>query len=158
MCSEQNNEHGKMVRSRSVLWIIVICLSISLILPAAGLLGFVGFNRLYIQREESHDIKFDLELWNSGSKARIYSATATRIDAPRIKMSRDFIVNQPWRGKTKQELEAWLGKPDDFPFSQGWGFNYWVGLQRGWMKLDSWWLCFWFDDTGHAVEAVLKQD
>ena len=108
--------------------------------------------------EESHDIEFNLELWNSGSRDKIYSATALSIDAPRIKMCRDFIANQPWKGKTKKELQAWLGKPDNFPFYRGWDFNYWVGLQRGPMKMDSAWLCFQFDNSGKAIGARLMQD
>ena len=120
--------------------------------------GFAALNSMYIKWEESHDIKFDIELWNSGSREKIYSEYALKIDAPRIKMCRDFIANQAWKGKTKEELELWLGKPDNFPFYKGWDFNYWVGLQRGPMKMDSAWLCFLFDDSGTAIEAKLKQD
>ena len=144
-----------MAKSRSALWIVMISLFVSLILPTVGLLVF---NHFYIRWEESRDIKFDLGLWNSGSRAMIYSDTALKIDAPRVKMCRDFIAGQPWRGKTRQELEAWLGKPDSFPFRNGWDFNYWVGLQRGPMKMDSAWLCFRFDDSGRATKAELKQD
>jgi hypothetical protein len=154
MSREWGNECGGMARTKLVL-LVTVCSLALLILPVAG---FLGFNWLYVKWEESHDIKFDLVLWNSGSREKIYSDTALHIDAPRIRMCRDFIANQPWRGKTKKELETWLGRPDNFPFFQGWDFNYWVGLQRGPMKMDSSWLCFRFDEAGKATDAMLKQD
>jgi|GEM_PF-3476993 len=120
--------------------------------------GFYVVNHFYIKWEESHDIAFDIDLWNAGSRDKIYSAYATSIDAPRIKMCADFIANQPWKSKTRSELEEWLGKPDNFAFGRGWEFNYWVGLQRGPMKMDSAWLAFRFDADGRAVEAKMLQD
>ena len=142
--------------ARTKLALLLAACSLALLsLPVAG---FLGFNWLYVKWEESHDVKFDQMLWDSGSRERIFSDTALRIDASRIRMCRDFIANQPWRGKTKKELETWRGKPGNFPFCHGWDFNCWVGLQRGPMKLDSCWLCFRFDEAGRATDAVLKQD
>ena len=121
-------------------------------------MGLYVFSHFYIKWEESKDISFDLELWHSGSRDKIYKSTYLSIDAPRIKMYRDFIAHQPWKGKTKNDIQEWLGKPDNFPFREGWDFNYWLGLQRGPMKLDSAWLCFRFDNEGKAVEAKMMQD
>ena len=140
---------------RWFIWLLIIVLPFACILIPVG--AFKAINHFYIKWEESHDIKFDLKLWEAGSRDKIYSPTALEIDAPRIKMYRDFIANQPWKGKTKEELQAWLGKPDNFPFV-GRDFNYWVGLQRGPMKMDSAWLCFRFDDSGKASDAELRQD
>ena len=150
------NVKPKKTRLKPIIWVLIICVPIvTLVLPLAGLMTFSHF---YIKWEESHDIAFDLELWNSGSRDNIYNSTDLRIDAPRIKMYRDFIAEQPWKGKTKNDLLEWLGKPDNFPFQKGWDFNYWVGLQRGPMKMDSAWLCFQFDTGGKAIEAKVLQD
>lgn len=149
-------EANKKTKSRPIMWLMIIVLPLASISIAVG--AFMAFNHFYIKWEESHDIGFDLKLWDSGSRDKIYSATAEQIDAPRIKMCRDFIASQPWKGKTKEQLQAWLGKPDNFPFGDGWNFNYWVGLQRGPMKMDSVWLCFRFDTNGKAIEAGLLQD
>ena len=156
MCNKVIDESNNKTKLRPIIWLLIIALPlISICLPFGA---FIAFNHFYVKWEESHDIEFDLGLWNSGSRDKIYSVTALRIDAPRIKMCRDFITNQAWKGKTKKELEAWLGKPDNFPFGNGWDFNYWVGLQRGPMKMDSAWLCFLFDNRGKAIKAELMQD
>lgn len=112
----------------------------------------------YTKWEESFDIDFDLKLWGQGSRERLYSEFATKIDAPRIKMCRDIITKKLIVGKTKAEIVDLLGRPDNYPFKEPWGFNYWVGLQRGPMKMDSAWLAIRFDDTNHAVEVKMKQD
>jgi hypothetical protein len=130
--------------------ILVYCLANCL-----ALAGFFAFNYYYIKWEESHDIEFDLDLWHAGSRDKIYSYDKFHIDAPRLKMSRDFIANQPWRGKTKNELRAWLGEPD---YWSGNYVRYWVGLQRGPIKMDYAWLGFQFDDDGKAIKAELWQD
>jgi hypothetical protein len=154
-----NAENNKKRKRRRITWLRVVGLSAICICYLGLLLGGMAvFNHFYVKWEEFHDIEFDLGLWQSGSRDKIYSPTALKIDAPRIKMCRDFIANQPWQGKTKDELKKWLGKPDNFPFRNGWDFNYWVGLQRGPMKMDSAWLCFRFDNSGKAVEAKLMQD
>jgi hypothetical protein len=155
MNGKRDDRDGRKAKSTVIVWTVAICLPLLLIL---SVVGFLGFNHLHIRWEESHDIEFDLGLWRSGSRARIYSDTAVQIDAPRIRMCRDFLAHQPWKGKTRDELETWLGKADNFPFGGGWDFNYWVGLQRGVMKLDSAWLCFQFDGHGKAVRAELKRD
>jgi hypothetical protein len=112
----------------------------------------------YIKWEESHDIKFDRDLWMKGDRKKIYSATAGSIDAPRIKMYRDLIQKGVLIGKTKPEILELLGESDDFPFRDPWGFNYWLGLQRGPMKMDSAWLAMRFDGDGRVAEVKMMQD
>jgi hypothetical protein len=142
-------------RLTRIVVLVAVCVSGLVVVPFGG---FVAFSWLYVKWEESHDIPFDLARWNLGSRERIYSETAQRTDAPRIRMCRDFLAHQPWRGKTKAELKPWLGKPDNFPLHPEGDFNYWVGLQRGLMKVDSAWLCSRFDEAGRATDALLKQD
>src|ERR1035441_7804754 len=110
-------------------------------MPVLLVAAFLTFNFLYVKWEESHDIVFDKELWSQGSKERIYSATALSIDAPRIKMYRDLLKQQLLIGKTREEIIALLGQPENYSFRSPWNFNYWLGLQRGPMKMDSAWLC-----------------
>ena len=156
MCTNNVNVKPKKTRLKPVIWVLIICVPILTIgLPIVGLSVFSHF---YIKWEESKDISFDLELWHSGSKNNLYNEEDFSIDAPRIKMYRDFIANQPWKGKTRNDIQEWLGKPYNFPFRKGWDFNYWLGLQRGPMKMDSAWLCFRFDNEGKAVEAKMMQD
>jgi hypothetical protein len=138
-----------------------IVIALAALFASVSLVAGVGLwavNHYYVEWEKSQDIPFDIKLWEAGSKAKIYSETALKIDAPRVRMCADFMANQPWKGKTKAELEAWLGKPDNFLFHGGWDFNYWVGLQRGPMKMDSAWLAFRFDGEGRCVEAKMMQD
>ncbi len=118
----------------------------------------ISSNFLYTKWEERHDIAFDKELWNQGRKEKIYSATALSIDAPRIKMYRSLIDQGLLISKTKQEITELLGEPENFPFRSPWDFNYWLGLQRGMMKMDSAWLGIRFDAGGRAVETKLLQD
>jgi hypothetical protein len=136
--------------------ILIVLLAIVLV-PIVGVLAPVGaflvWNHFYIKWEESHDIAFDLSLWQVGTRDKVNDSNAVR-----IRMCHDFIARQSWRGKTKQELTEWLGKSDNFPFYDEWNFNYWVGPQRGPIKVDSAWLCFRFDKNGKATEAKLKQD
>jgi len=136
--------------------LIVGSLMIACLVALVSLIASIDW--AYTKWEESFDIEFDLQLWNQGSRERLYSEFATKIDAPRIKMCRDIINKKLLLGKTKAEITDFLGKPDNFPFWEPWGFNYWVGLQRGPMKMDSAWLAIRFDDTHHAVEVKMKQD
>jgi len=139
----------------SVLWTVLFtCIG----LPLLGIIALVTFNLIYIKWEESHDIPFSAEQWHQGSRQKLYSTLALQIDAPRIKMYRDLISKKIILGKTQQEIVGMLGEPDNFPFRAPWHFNYWLGLQRGPMKMDSAWLAVRFDDQGSAVEIRMLQD
>lgn len=133
----------------------LIFLLVLFFMAALMFAAIVLYGHYYTQWEESHDIAFDLERWHNGSRAMVNQHQEARY---RISMYRDFIARQPWRGKTIVQLEAWLGKPDHFPFPDGWDFNYWLGPQRGPLKVDSAWLCFKFDADGKAIDARMLQD
>ncbi len=134
------------------------CLLFFLILLLMGVLLFAAiaiYSHYYIKWEESHDIAFDMLRWHDGSRTIVNQHPEAR---HRISMYRDFINHQPWQGKTREQLEQWLGPPDNFPFYEGWDFNYWLGPQRGPVKVDSAWLCFKFDADGKAIDAQMLQD
>lgn len=137
---------------------VLIVASLIIACPVAMISLISCINWAYTKWEESFDMDFDLQLWNQGSRARLYSEFATKIDAPRIKMCRDIINKKLLLGKTKAEIIDLLGNPDNYPFREPWGFNYWVGLQREPMKMDSAWLAIRFDDADHAVEVKMRQD
>ncbi|MBN2210371.1 MAG: hypothetical protein JW709_03155 [Sedimentisphaerales bacterium] len=93
---------------------------------------------------------FDLTLWRNGSYMNLKDSHQVSY---RMLMYRDLIDHQPWQGKTKQELEEWLGEAENFPLPNGWGFNYMLGASLHRSRLVPAWLCFKFDDDGKAVEA-----
>jgi len=117
----------KKTRVKPIIWVLII--SIPILIIGLPILGVSVFSHFYIKWEESKDISFDLELWRSGSRDKLYNEEDFRIDAPRIKMYRDFIVNQPWKGKPRAIFRSGLASPTTFPFGMvgiltiGWVFK-----------------------------------
>lgn len=136
--------------------------AIVLVSPLVFLAGFIalvsGFNYIYTKAEERADIPFDYIHWDAGSRAKVEPPGQPSADAPRIKMCRDLIKRRILIGKTREEIMFLLGAPDNFPFKEPWQFNYWLGPQRGLMKMDSAWLGIRFGDDGRATEARMLQD
>jgi hypothetical protein len=51
-----------------------------------------------------------------------------------------------------------LGEPESYPFPEPWAMNYWLGQQRGVMKMDSWWLALRFDEDDRVAQVKVLQD
>ncbi len=118
----------------------------------------LGLNYIYVKAEENEDVRFDAILWDTGARGKVEKFGQPSMDAPRIKMCRDLIKIGAMIGKTREEIQVLLGEPDNFPFKDPWQFNYWLGPQRGMMKMDSAWLGIRFGKDGRAIEARMLQD
>lgn len=51
-----------------------------------------------------------------------------------------------------------LGPPSDVGYFRTYDLVYWLGLERGFMRIDSEWLVVRLDATGTATEARIVND
>ncbi len=78
--------------------------------------------------------------------------------SPRLAMVDSLIESRKLEGKTQDEILALLGPPTDTSYFTDWDAVYWLGPERGWLRLDSEWLVLRFDDKGRVFEYQLVRD
>ena len=78
-------------------------------------------------------------------------------NAVRLRMADSFLADQRPVGKSRREIVALLGEPDDTPFFPQYDMAYYLGPARSPMPIDSEWLVFTLAD-GVVTEAKLVTD
>ncbi|MBP9707348.1 MAG: outer membrane protein assembly factor BamE [Oligoflexales bacterium] len=73
-------------------------------------------------------------------------------------MADDLIASKLLDGLTKEKVEDLLGKPDKTEYFYGWDFVYWLGDERGVLRIDSEWLMINFNDDGRVSEYTIDRD
>jgi hypothetical protein len=61
-------------------------------------------------------------------------------------------------GKRKEEVLALLGEGSDASYWREWDLRYWLGPQRGLIRIDSEWLVVRFDGSGYVKEYAVISD
>jgi len=61
-------------------------------------------------------------------------------------------------GKSKQDVREMLGPPTATSYFSDWDEVYWLGPQRGFLRLDSEWLVIRYDDLDIVEEYELVGD
>ncbi|MBD2000571.1 hypothetical protein H6G00_28870 [Leptolyngbya sp. FACHB-541] len=61
-------------------------------------------------------------------------------------------------GKSRPEVVALLGEPDKTNYFQDYDLVYWLGPERGLMRIDSEWLVLRLDAEGRVSEHQLVTD
>jgi hypothetical protein len=78
-------------------------------------------------------------------------------DSVRLRMADSFLSDRQPVGKTRDQLVALLGEPDDTEYFRNYDMVYYLGPERGPFGIDSEWLVIKLTD-GVAAEARLVAD
>ena len=90
--------------------------------------------------------------------ARVAWKRAEKGDEPiRIKMVDDLLRNYSLVGMSRTQIDALLGVPPKTDYFSNYDYVYWLGPERGWMSIDSEWLCIKFKND-QVVEAKVLRD
>ena len=106
----------------------VLIFSVSLIF----LLGMAYIFLLPIISDYKGRIKFNSEQWKN----------ADAVDnGIRIKMVDDLIHHDKLAGMTREQIILLLGEPASHGYFEEYDLVYWLGPERGFISIDSEWLC-----------------
>ena len=76
----------------------------------------------------------------------------------RIRMVDDLLRRHSFRDMTREQVTAIVGEPDKTEYFRGWDLVYWLGPERGWMRIDSEWLVFRFDGQKKITDYRIVKD
>lgn len=91
--------------------------------------------------------RFDSALWKS----------VTESDATRLAMVDDLLERYELVGMTREEIDRLLGVPPETGYFANFEYVYWLGPERGFISIDSEWLCIDFED-GVVSDVRLMRD
>lgn len=124
-------------------------ITLALLAPAAlaiiGLLCGPSIEE-YLQRQP-----FDSAEWRK-------SLAQESRDEIRLRMVDDLLDRHVLRGKTRGEIEALLGTPPRTNYFPEYDYVYWLGPERGFIRIDSEWLGLKFDGSGRVSKVSLLRD
>jgi outer membrane protein assembly factor BamE (lipoprotein component of BamABCDE complex) len=78
-------------------------------------------------------------------------------DPQRLYMVDDLMSRFQLEGKTQQEITDLIGKPQPTSYFHEYEYVYWLGPERGFISIDSEWLCLKFKN-GVVSEARILRD
>jgi outer membrane protein assembly factor BamE (lipoprotein component of BamABCDE complex) len=61
-------------------------------------------------------------------------------------------------GKTREEVVELLGAPPSTEYFANWDLVYWLGPERGFIRIDSEWLVFQLDANGRVNDNRIVTD
>jgi hypothetical protein len=106
-----------------------------------------------------------VERWNrTDFDSAAWKATDFRFsaDAVRIRMVDDLLRSHDFAGMTRERVLSLLGPDDREGFGAGyfpdWDLVYWLGPERGWIRIDSEWLVLRLGPDDRVVEHRLVTD
>ena len=76
----------------------------------------------------------------------------------RLRMVDDLLETHELQGLSRAELESLLGPADETGYFRKWDLVYWLGPERGWIRIDSEWLVLRLDGKGRVSEYQLARD
>lgn len=89
-------------------------------------------------------LAFQSEIWKSDERGI------------RIQMIDDLFKNYPLLGKSKAEINQLLGIPPRTNYFKDFDYVFWLGPQRGFISIDSEWLCLRFKDDKVQEVRILS--
>lgn len=91
--------------------------------------------------------RFDSDAWKS-----------VAADHPgKLAMVDDLLARHKLVGMTRTDVDSMLGTPPQISYFRDFDYVYWLGPERGFMSIDSEWLCIAFDED-IVVDARLMRD
>lgn len=97
---------------------------------------------------------FDIDLWSKGEDAQWTSAPP----APRLEMADRLVESEALVGMSQTSVAALLGPPTQTDKFQDWDLVYWLGVERGYLPIDSEWLVIRFDADRRVSEVRIVPD
>lgn len=91
--------------------------------------------------------RFDSDAWKS----------VAGNDPSRLAMVDDLLARRKLVGMTRAAVDELLGVPPNTGYFAEFDYVYWLGPERGFISIDSEWLCVAFDDD-IVVDARLMRD
>ena len=98
-------------------------------------------------KERLNRLPFDSAEWKAGQENDI-----------RIRMVDSLLRNYELRGKTRAEILALLGEPDNTGYFREYDLVYRLGAERGFISIDSEWLVFRLDTNDTIKECKIARD
>ena len=98
-------------------------------------------------KERLNRLPFDSAEWKAGQENDI-----------RIRMVDSLLRNYELRGKTRVEILALLGEPDNTGYFREYDLVYRLGAERGFISIDSEWLVFRLDTNDTVKECKIARD
>jgi hypothetical protein len=100
-----------------------------------------------------HSQKFNAELW------RNHKTVEHNYKWPlRLTMVDNLIASGKLKSLSKKQVRDMLGSPKDHGYFKEYDLVYWLGPERGFLRIDSEWLAISFDKDGKVNEYLLVRD
>lgn len=77
---------------------------------------------------------------------------------PRLLMADRLLASNALLKKTRVEVIDLLGAPPPTEYFSNWDMVYWLGPERGWIRIDSEWLVLRLGADGRVTEARIVRD
>jgi hypothetical protein len=74
-----------------------------------------------------------------------------------FRMVDDLLQRYKLQGMPRQEIEKLLGKPPETEYFRDYDYVYWLGPERGFISIDSEWLCIKFEKN-IVTQADIRRD
>lgn len=92
---------------------------------------------------------FDAATWNDQTQVE---------SGVRLSMAHRLLADGVLVGRTRAEVVAMLGEPPATGCFSEWDLVYWLGLERGFIRIDSEWLVARLGSDGRVTQARLFRD
>lgn len=134
------------MKKKSFISIAILALAIGgyFAYPYISFFTDMGFDAA---KERLNRLPFDAAEWKAGQENDI-----------RIRMVDSLLHNYELRGKTRAEILALLGKPDNTGYFREYDLVYRLGAERGFISIDSEWLVFRLDTNDTVKECTIARD
>jgi outer membrane protein assembly factor BamE (lipoprotein component of BamABCDE complex) len=81
-----------------------------------------------------------------------------RQESARLEMADRIVARRMLDGKARSEVVAMLGEPPKTGYFSDWDFVYRLGMERGFISIDSEWLVVRFDANDRVSEYRIVRD
>ncbi|MFZ4682023.1 MAG: hypothetical protein ACOYMS_05950 [Terrimicrobiaceae bacterium] len=105
----------------------------------------------FTHSEDKNQLPFDQTVWkaNPGSTER---------NPIRLRMVDDLLSKYKFKGMSRKQIDDLLGPSAPTDKYSDWDLVYWLGPERGRIRIDSEWLVFRFDDDGKVTKFEHLRD
>jgi hypothetical protein len=134
---------------RRLIWGLVILVGLFLCTGVA----LVGFMLIKPQVDVYlHQDRFDSAVWKSRSRA------GDAMWPARLRMVDDLMQQHLLDSQSRARVEELLGPPDQTEYFREWDMVYYLGPERGPIRIDSEWLVLRLSATGKVTEYQIVRD
>jgi hypothetical protein len=132
-----------------VLWILAVSALVPVVLVAV-VVGFLAIAPW--QQDYSHHDRFDSATWAAAAREP-WSEWPTR-----LRMVDDLVESKRLDGLPRADVVSLLGPADRTDKWSDWDLVYWLGPERGFIRIDSEWLVLRFNESGRVREYRVVRD